>query len=263
MTQDPRYHNQEDGFRTDLYGDEELVPFDVQDYSGRRAMRLLIIVFLLLLLGAFVVFKVYSQGLRDRGEPPLIQTDTSPYKVAPENPGGEVTPNQDKSVYDVMNGTARSETVTPAPQPEEPIDLPRSATIIVDDNSEPTRSNTPDPDPRPQTQTPTQTPSETPTRREVQAPTPARPSQINGSNHVVQVASVRTREDAEALWYQLKDKFAAELPNGSYADVRRVDLGAKGIYFRLRIAGLTDKNAASSLCNRFKARQQACFVTRK
>lgn len=255
MTQDPRHNSQEDGFRADLYGDEELVPFDARDYSGRRAMRLLIIVFLLLLLAAFSIFKVYSQGLRDRTDPPLIQSDSSPYKVAPENPGGEVTPNQDKTVYDVMNGTAKTETVTTAPQPEEPINMPRSATIIVDDN--PTREPVaPQPKPKPQTQPATTKPRTEPRTQPV-------PAQVNGSNHVVQVASVRTREDAEALWYELKAKFASELPSGSYADVRRVDLGAKGIYFRLRIAGLADKQSASTLCNRFKARQQACFVTRK
>lgn len=246
MTQNPG-HDHDDGFRADLYGDEELVPFDARDYSGRRAMRLLFVVFLLLVVAAFVIFKVYSQGLRDRNDPPQIQANSSPYKVAPEDPGGEVVPNQDKSVYDVMNGTAKTEIVVAAPQPEEPIDLPRSATIIVDDKPiskpEPVR-------PKPQVQAP-----------QPQPQTP--PAQINGSDYVVQVASVRTREDAEALWYKLKVDFAGDLPGGSYGDVRRVDLGAKGIYFRLRIAGLSGKDTASNLCNRFKARQQACFVTRK
>lgn len=248
-------HSDDNRFQSDLYGDDELMPFDARDYSGRRAMRLLVITVLLLIVAAFLAFRIYSDGFRDRAEPPRIAANDQPYKLEPEDPGGEVTPNQDKSVYDVMNGTENTETVTALPPPEDPIDLPRSATIIVEDNS----AKTPKPQPKPaDTKPPVTKPA---VNRTPAASRPAPTAQ--GSDHVVQVASVRSREDAEALWYELKAKFATDLPNGSYADVRRVDLNERGIYYRLRIAGLSDKTAANQLCQRFESRQQACFVTRK
>lgn len=236
---------QNENFRADRHADEDIVPFDVRDYSGRRAMWLLVITVVLLLVAAFTVFRLYQTGVRDRAAPPRIAADNSPYKIAPENPGGQETPNQDKTVYDVMNGTAKTETVTTTPPPEEPIDMPRQATIIVDSGS-------------PEAAAPTQTQPERPAPQ----PTPVQP-RAGGSDYVVQVASVRVREDADRLWGVIKQKFETTLPAGTYADIRRVDLNEKGIYFRLRVAGLADKNAAAQLCKRFEARNQACFVTRR
>lgn len=231
----------DDNFRIDNYADDDLVPFDVRDYSGRRAMWLFILSVVIFLLAAIVIFKVYQKGVRDRKAPPRIEADSQPYKVTPEEPGGEVTPNQDKGVYDVMNGTAKSETVVSGPGAEMPMDVPRQATIVVEPSTAipPTQS------------TPNQS----------QTPTPV--TIKKGSDHVVQVASVRSRELATEYWSKLQTKFQNDLPAGSYADIRRVDLNEKGIYFRLRVAGLDDKAAADQLCKRFDAQKQACFVTRK
>jgi len=94
---------------------------------------------------------------------------------------------------------------------------------------------------------------------------PSTSSNIRSGNseYVVQVASVRSQDDAQAVWNTINTKFNDLTQQGLYADVRRVDLQEKGIYFRTRIAGLADKDAASQLCNTFKSRGQACFVTRK
>jgi len=53
------------------------------------------------------------------------------------------------------------------------------------------------------------------------------------------------------------------LTSSYFADIKRVDLGAKGIYYRLRVAGLADKTAATNLCTRLKSRGQDCIVTKK
>ncbi len=235
---------QDDNFRADRHADEDLVPFDVRDYSGRRAMLLLITAVVLLLAAAFFIFRLYQTGVRDRSAPPRIAADNTPYKVAPENPGGVVTPNQDKTVYDVMNGTVKNEQVTTAPAPENPIDLPRQATIIVDS------TDTDIPKAKPAAPAPSQ------------RSTPAQ-TQSGGSDYVVQVASVRIRADTDRLWSGIQRRFQSILPAGTYADVTRVDLNEKGIYYRLRVAGLADKTAASQLCKRFEASGQACFVTRR
>lgn len=238
--------NDTEHYRADPYVDDDLVPFDARDYSDRRAMRLLLVSVGLLLLLAFLLFKLYYQGTRDRSAPPRINADATPYKVEPENPGGAITPNQDKAVYDVMNGTASTGTVETQPI-EEPIQVPDKATIVIA-GEEPVEQVEP--------QDPV---------REIPAPRPAAPdipAAVDG-NFVVQIASVRSREDAERIWSEMGNKFSDVLPIGSYADIKRADLGDKGIYYRLRVAGLDDKTAASRLCDRFKARNQACFVARK
>lgn len=237
----------EENFRADVYGEDELVPFDVRDYSGRRAMWILLAVVFLLLIAAVTVFKLYQAGVRDRNTPPRIVADTAPYKIAPENPGGEVTPNQDKSVYDVMNGTAKTETVVKAPSSEEPVALPKSATIVVET-------------PKPAASTAQTTPQTAPAQRPA-AVAPA-PVQSGNSEYVVQVASLRSQADAQRLWTEINRKFSDVLPTGSESDIRRVDLNEKGIYFRLRVAGLANRAAANRLCSQFKARKQSCIVTR-
>lgn len=249
---------------THMHAEDELVPFDVRDYSDRRSMRLLIGLIIGLLLIAAFLFKTYYSGTRDRNAPPTISAEKTPYKVTPENPGGEETPNQDMKVYDVMNGTLDETNVNAQAGAETPVDLPDKATIVV--NRSDTRPVSQDdiPAPTPVEQK-TDTVNPTPTvKTPIQTTTPAPAGEtVNGqSAWVVQVASLRSEPEARATWMKLKTDFATLLPNGAYGDVRRVDLNEKGIYYRLRIAGLSDKASASRLCSGFKGRGQSCFVTK-
>jgi len=79
----------------------------------------------------------------------------------------------------------------------------------------------------------------------------------------VQVASVRSESAAQDIWNKTEAKFGDVIGSNMYADIKYADLAEKGIYYRLRVAGISSKEAASRLCEQFKARDQACFVTRK
>ena len=231
---------------------ETLQPFDVREREGLNPLIKLAILAGGLLLAAFIVLKLYTPGVRDRSDPPRITADNTPFKVKPENAGGTQTPNQDKVVFDVMDGKPPSTDATPSASPERPITLqapePVKAPAKVPVVEAPIRETVPP--------------------RTVVAPPPARQPAVltppaNGhSNWVVQVASTRTQEDAANVWRTINGKFP-NLVEGKYGDVVRVDLGDKGIYYRTRVAGLADKSAAQSLCNAFKAANQNCFVAKK
>lgn len=77
--------------------------------------------------------------------------------------------------------------------------------------------------------------------------------------HVVQVAAFRSRDEADRFWSRLQERFGTYM-DGKAKDIERADLGAKGIYYRLRIAGFDSKDAAASYCNGLKARDQDCLV---
>ncbi len=251
MTQDSPDH-----FRADPYANEELVPFDARDYSGKRAMWMLLGLIGVAIIAAVVIFNLYQPGVRDRDAPPQISAENSPYKIEPEDAQGEVTPNQDKEVYDVLNGTAETGEVTNRIEAEEPIKMPDSATVVVE-GSEPVST---------ETTKPAEVEIAAPEPVEVKpvTPPPSRPSpSSSGSDYVVQVASVRTEADANRIWSGVNSKFSTVLPRGTYSDIKRVDLGDKGIYYRLRVAGLSSQDAAKALCDRMKAGDQACFVTKK
>lgn len=237
--------------------DELLVPFDVHEGSSRQGMIKLIIGAAILLALAFLVLKLYQPGVRDRGDPPLITADNTPFKIVPEDQEGAQTPDQDKEIFEVMSGRDTESDVVTLPSPEVPISLPENLSGSADDqdsdlSSSGVTSTQPERvEPAPQTQQPTQS---VPTQAET-------PSVTGASEWVVQVASLRSRSEADRTFADISGRYATLLRQYQ-SDIRRVDLAEKGIYYRVRIAGFDNKAEASSLCNQLKSAGQACYVTR-
>jgi cell division protein FtsN len=50
------------------------------------------------------------------------------------------------------------------------------------------------------------------------------------------------------------------LLSGYNSDVQQADLGEKGTWYRLRIAGFSNKDVASALCDRLKSDGGGCFL---
>jgi len=76
------------------------------DEAKWGALRMIGLLALLAAFGGFV-YLAYMQGVRNGavGAPPVITADAGPYKVRPQSPGGETFPNQDKIIYDRVEGT--------------------------------------------------------------------------------------------------------------------------------------------------------------
>ena len=224
---------------------DTLRPFDAREREGLNPLVKLAILVGVLLLAAFIVLKLYTPGVRDRSDPPRITADNTPFKIKPEEVGGVQTPNQDKVVFEVMDGKSPEAKASPKSLPESPIKIEAPEPILKrPEKKEPVA-------PRPKR---VKRPAVTPQREAAVA--------VRGSDWVVQVSSTRSQADAADVWLSLKRKYP-DLVAGKYADVKRADLNEKGIFYRTRIAGLADKTAANSLCNAFEAAGQACFVTKR
>ena len=79
------------------------------------------------------------------------------------------------------------------------------------------------------------------------APAPAKPSQ-----YVVQVGSKQNQTEALATFADMQQKYPTLL--ASYRPmVQKADLGAKGVWYRLRIGPIVDKSAATKLCGQLKS----------
>lgn len=248
-----------DQFSPDMVADDDpLTPFDVRDSSGRQGLLKLAIGFAVLLAIALALLKIYHPGgARDRTETPRITAENTPFKVTPENAEGLQVPDQNRKVFDVMDGKTPEETVSDVNVPEVPITLPK--TKPVTDTS---AANIQVDPPQSSTSTPSTTSNSRPTT--TTRPLPLAPTiQSGDSEYVVQVASVRSQADANEIWANLERRFSNLIGPGQYADIKRVDLAEKGIYYRTRVAGLADKSAANALCRSFKAANQACYVTKK
>ena len=218
--------------------------FDAREADNRRAFMLFGGAIAVLLLIAFLVLKAYGAGTRGPDEPPRIIADTSPYKSAPEDPGGSQTPNQDISVYDRINGEPGAEDVTIVEDSEVPMPKPAGVQIGI-------RGQDEAPAPRPAVD-----PAPTP------APAPAPVVSAPGS-YAVQVAALRSQAEAETMWNTFTGKFGGILPAASGRDINRVDRGDRGIFYQLRVAGFDNKDSASNFCAALKARGQDCLVVRR
>ena len=74
-----------------------------------------------------------------------------------------------------------------------------------------------------------------------------RPAAAAPTKYVVQVGSKKNQTDALASFADMQQKYPSLL--ASYRPmVQKADLGAKGVWYRLRIGPIPDKTAASKLC---------------
>ena len=98
-----------------------------------------------------------------------------------------------------------------------------------------------------------------PTPREVAKATAVAPSA--GGAYRVQIGALRSEEDAQKTIAHVK-KVGGDVLAGFGFEVKRADLGDKGIYYRVQIGPLADAAAASGLCERLKDRKLGCMVVR-
>lgn len=97
----------------------------------------------------------------------------------------------------------------------------------------------------------------------VPPPTQIAPSNGNqaAGGYAVQVSSQRSEAEAQASFHSLAAKFPGQL-GGKQPLIHRVDLGAKGIYFRAMVGPFGNANEAGELCSSLKAAGGQCLVQR-
>jgi hypothetical protein len=98
-----------------------------------------------------------------------------------------------------------------------------------------------------------------PARTASVAPTQVAPSSGGGTAYAVQVTSQRSEAEAQAAFRSLQAKYAAQL-GGKPSFIHRVDLGAKGTYYRAMVGPYGNQNAASELCASLKAAGGQCII---
>ena len=82
---------------------------------------------------------------------------------------------------------------------------------------------------------------------------------VTGSGGMVQLVAAGTAAAAQAAWDRLSRTHAALLGDLPHR-VERADLGARGVFYRLRVGPLADGASARRLCRDLKARGVACWI---
>lgn len=83
----------------------------------------------------------------------------------------------------------------------------------------------------------------------------------SGTAYAVQVTSQRSEAEAEAAFRALVGKFGAQL-GGKPHFIHRVDLGAKGTYYRALVGPYASGSEATELCSSLKAAGGQCIIQR-
>ena len=98
----------------------------------------------------------------------------------------------------------------------------------------------------------------------IAAPTPiapaARTSHATGG-YAVQVSSQRSEADAQAAFHSLQAKYPKQL-GGRQMLIHKVELGAKGTYYRAMVGPFATQAEASELCSGLKAAGGQCLIQR-
>jgi hypothetical protein len=151
--------------------------------------------------------------------------------------------------------------ISSAPQPEaEPAPRPRAAAPVHQAAPQP-RANAPL-SLSPNVSAPARS---APSRRTaaVAQPTRSAPAAVSSGagGYAVQVSSQRSEAEAQAAFRSLQGKYPNQL-GGQQVLIKRVDLGAKGIYFRAMVGPFGSSGEAGQLCSSLKSAGGQCIVQR-
>jgi hypothetical protein len=106
-------------------------------------------------------------------------------------------------------------------------------------------------------------PSQQPPQQTAALPPPSAPPAASpgGGNFRLQIASVKSEDAAKAEFQRLQKRYPEALGGLGVAYVR-VDLGDKGIYYRVQ-AGPVDEARATSICSSLKSQSVGCILVRQ
>ena len=251
----------------------------------------------LTVFGGLIGYTYFSRTGGGDGPVPVIKADTRPMKMAPEKPGGMDVPHQDKEIYARIDrqapqpqgqGAPRVERLLPPPEspmprprpPEAP--APLAPEIPAAPNLEPPPNAvevTQPPPPAPPRPGPAPAPA--PTKQAAPAPAPAPQQQAaapraatpapqppastapaaGGVRYRIQLAALRTSEDATREWEKMR-RAHMDVLGPLTLSVVRADLGDRGTFYRIQAGPVADEGAARDLCRRLAEKKVGCIVVR-
>lgn len=246
------------------FGDEYR-GFDArEDEGGGKGALVLALAAGVVLVFGTVVWNAYRQGTKSGPEDtPIFAADETPYKHRPQTASAEDDEPKERMFEEGKSSgepviQASANTKTSVSQPDgKPRELRPSAVVKQDAVME-TQPKTP----------PVVKPSPTPVARQVVSePRPLPPATPvtasakfdQAGEYLVQVMALRDLNATQRAWMQLSEA-NSDLFRGAEMDIQRADLGAKGIFFRLRASAFSTRKDADDFCSELKVRGQSCMV---
>jgi cell division septation protein DedD len=229
----------------------------VRRHPRRAVVAAVAVVVTLLLAGGFYAIYRALISTAAPGGVPMIRADAQPTRKRPDNPGGTQIIGQGTLVLDRAHDDA-SKVERILPSPEAP--LPRPAPV-----EPPAAAPTP---PTPSTAAPAPEPSASvPPAAPATAPPPAQTSvaapsaTTAGKGYRLQLGAVRTSGDAKQEWERLK-RLNGDVLGALGFTAERVDLGSRGIFYRIQAGPLANAGLAERNCSELQRRGIRCILVR-
>jgi hypothetical protein len=249
---------------------------------------------------ASTYYYAFQEGLAEgqRSLPPVVLAQNTPIKVPAEQvPGGVAPKADDLNIYGVMRGEPKA---TQVPARQSPADnapgtiesliaqsdpfgealsgrgadetannnLPAGNSIQVLQENARVKVTPPRPDlnraPRAAVTSaakPISKPVSKPAKKVV-AKAPAPTLRAARQDYMVQLAAARSRALARGLYSRLQ-KSNNDMLGRRDPLILRVDLGDKGIFYRVNVPGFQNQNGAKQFCANLKKRGQDCLVRKQ
>lgn len=268
--------------------------FDPREESNGRGPLILALAGGVLVVFGAVVWNTYAKGVRlsDDGVP-VILADKGEIKRKPADTVAMVQPDLSRRVYDQMEsspaeslpeavgvsmqrvpdsdpqlvggppmelrpGLDAGEEVAPDRSVEAEVEALRGDLPVADAPAETAslgeaRALTPEPGPAPEVSLPSAPPVETPKPRFVF---------VEGGPFLVQLAALRSEDAAFKAWEQAALR-QPDVFRGASRIVQRADLGAKGVFYRLRVGSFAARDSAMAFCDAIKAGGGSCIIVER
>lgn len=151
----------------------------------------------------------------------------------------------------------------PAPAQDNSPPADTAPAVVADDSVPPQPAPVAQPAPvQPAPAAPAPTPAPA-VRHAAAAPPPqasdAAPAAAASGGFVVQITSQRSEAAATAAYKALQKKFPSVF-GGMAPDIAKADLGAKGVYYRVRVGPMSTRDKAVSFCEKLRAAGGDCIV---
>jgi hypothetical protein len=230
---------------------------------------------------AGVVWYAYPRGAEKYSDMdvPVVKADTAPVRAEPVDPGGMEVPHQDSTVFEPLEKNPPSEVEKLLPTPEEPVDKDAALKSEADAMLAPSTEldlqakdvksgmeKMPIVEP-PAAMPPVAAeeavaPPPAPAAKadETKAAPPAEKDKAIGSTYI-QLGSYRDTAGAKKDWERIKTK-NPDLLGKLTMKTEKVDLPAKGIYYRLQAGKVTAERAQEICAALKKAGSGGCMVVK-
>lgn len=247
---------------------------DADEPSAEEGARLpLLVAIALVVLAAFagVVWLAYTQGVqRGRAEGPRMVAQTATHKpnaaktppftglniyeaAAPQSghagAGKNAGPLHAASAPPALRPTANGgqETFAAGTQPAHPFATPAVVPAAPAATSGRATGTA-------------RSPAKTPAAAAAKAADTSSAQSTTANGVLLQIGSYKSEAEAQQSWLSYKAKHEAAA--GYQSDIKQVDLGEKGIWYRLRIGPFDDKDSAAELCAKLRADGASCLISR-